>query len=108
MKMLMEDWLRGCVHHDGRKGNVYLPIDKVLQIADYIQRTRTSGKDGFLYVPPWERVALTDIVRCKECKHWKDYECHCESASTDHEGGASYSLDRDANDYCSFGERSEE
>ncbi len=46
-----------------------------------------------------------DIVRCKDCKHWKDYECHCESASTDHEGGASYSLDRDANDYCSFGER---
>lgn len=49
-----------------------------------------------------------DIVHCEECKHWKDYECHCESASTDHEGGASYSLDRDANDYCSFGERSEE
>lgn len=49
----------------------------------------------------------TDIVHCEECKHWKDYECHCESASTDHEGGASYSLDRDANDYCSFGERSE-
>ena len=49
----------------------------------------------------------TDIVRCRDCKHWKDYECHCESASTDHEGGASYSLDRDANDYCSFGERKE-
>ena len=48
-----------------------------------------------------------DIVHCEECKHWKDYECHCESASTDHEGGASYSLDRDANDYCSFGERGE-
>lgn len=52
MKMLMEDWLRGCVHHDGRKGNVYLPIDKVLQIADYIQRTRVSGTDGLIEMLP--------------------------------------------------------
>ena len=52
MMMLMEDWLRGCVRHDGRKGYVYLPKDEVLQIADYIQRTRVSGMDGLIEMPP--------------------------------------------------------
>ena len=97
MKMLMEDWLRGCVHHDGRKGNVYLPIDKVLQIADYIQRTRTSGEDGFLYVPPWERVALTDIVRCGECKHMMP-DGRCREFADD-------AIRPSVSDFCSYGER---
>ena len=44
--ILMEDWLRGCVFHDGRHGSVTLPCDKVLEIADYIQTSRTSGTDG--------------------------------------------------------------
>lgn len=40
MAMKYEDWLRGCVHHDGRKGNVYLPCDMVLAIADWIEAHR--------------------------------------------------------------------
>ena len=44
----MEDWLRGCIYHDGRQGYVTLPIDKVHQIANYIQRTRRSGMDGLI------------------------------------------------------------
>ena len=44
----MEDWLRGCIYHDGRHGYVTLPIDKVHQIANYIQRTRRSGTDGLI------------------------------------------------------------
>ena len=50
-----------------------------------------------------------DIVRCKECKYYnaRYYECECDWASTDHEGGASYSLDRNPDDFCSYGERSE-
>lgn len=40
MAMKYEDWLRGCVHHDGRKGNVYLPCDTVLAIADWIEAHR--------------------------------------------------------------------
>lgn len=50
-------------------------------------------------------ASTIDIVRCKECKYWQDYECQCDMAITDHEGGASYSLDRDAEDFCSYGER---
>lgn len=44
MKIPMEDWLRGCVYHDGRNGEVTLPTDKVIEIADYIQDIRTSRK----------------------------------------------------------------
>ena len=48
MAIPMEDWLRGCVYHDGRHGYVTLPIDKVHQIANYIQRTRRSTTDGLI------------------------------------------------------------
>ncbi len=40
--MTYEDWLRGCVYHDGRNGNVYLPCDKVLKIADWIEAHRNA------------------------------------------------------------------
>lgn len=52
MAIPIEDWLRGCVHHDGRSGYVTLPTDKVHQIANYIQRTRRSGTDGLIESPP--------------------------------------------------------
>ena len=48
-----------------------------------------------------------DIVRCKEC-NWYDlnaHECTGEVNSTDHEGGASYSLNFYDDDFCSYGER---
>jgi len=46
--MPMEDWLRGCIYHDGRHGYVTLSTDKVHQIANYIQRTRRSATDGLI------------------------------------------------------------
>ena len=55
-KMLMEDWLRGCVHHDGRNGYVTLPCDEVMKIADYIESTRTK----------------VEVVRCRDCVHCAD------------------------------------
>ena len=56
MAIPMEDWLRGCIYHDGRHGCVTLPIDKVHQIANYIQRTRRSTTDGLIDL----RVVETD------------------------------------------------
>lgn len=58
----MEDWLRGCVYHDGRHGEVTLPTDNVLQIANYIQRTRRSVSDGLidLKVEPIADTPQTD------------------------------------------------
>lgn len=42
--MTYEDWLRGCVHHDGRHGYVTLPCDEVLKIADFIESLRADRK----------------------------------------------------------------
>ena len=41
-QMTYEDWLRGCVHHDGRNGYVTLPCEEVLKIADFIERLRAE------------------------------------------------------------------
>ena len=61
----MEDWLRGCVYHDGRHGEVTLPTDKVLEIANYIQLTRTSQTDGCIELPPY--TADTPQTDCDKC-----------------------------------------
>ena len=84
------------------------PMGEYIDKTEAMRRFKPFGRE----IPKEQVMAVLarideGIVRCKDCKHWKDYECHCESASTDHEGGASYSLDRDANDYCSFGDRKE-
>ena len=42
--MTYEDWLRGCVYHDGRHGYVTLPCDEVLRVADFIERLRADRK----------------------------------------------------------------
>ena len=49
------------------------------------------------------------VIRCKDCKHFnfEHMECENEAVSTDHEGGASYSLNFYLDDFCSFGERKE-
>ena len=77
----MEDWLRGCVYHDGRHGEVTLPTDKVLKIADYIQRTRRSLSDGMidLKVEPIVDTPQTDCETryCEDCKHYDDVNGHC-------------------------------
>ena len=75
----MEDWLRGCIYHDGRHGYVTLPIDKVHQIANYIQMTRRSGMDGLIDLEVVEADHKTEncsekpnnceaqTIRCPKC-----------------------------------------
>ena len=52
-------------------------------------------------------VDVVPVVRCRDCKHFnmKSMECENEAVSTDHEGGASYSLNFYLDDFCSYGER---
>ena len=49
------------------------------------------------------------VTRCKDCKHFnhKRMECENEAISTDHEGGAQYSLNFWPDDFCSYGEPKE-
>lgn len=50
------------------------------------------------------------VTRCKDCKHFNrnSMECENEAVSTDHEGGAEYSLNFEPDDFCSYGERKDE
>jgi hypothetical protein len=84
----MEDWLRGCVYHDGRHGEVTLPCDRVLEIADYIQMTRTSLTEGLIglrgdramTIEALQRKSINCNYTCSDCVHLnKSYEeepCH--------------------------------
>lgn len=51
-------------------------------------------------------ISAVPVVRCRECKHFNliTHECENELLSTDHEGGASYSLNFYDDDFCSYGE----
>ncbi len=64
MAMKYEDWLRGCVHHDGRKGNVYLPCDMVLAIADWIEAHRDVAPVRHGH---WIKISPAGIYECSEC-----------------------------------------
>lgn len=59
------------------------------------------------YVLP--TVDAVVVTRCKDCVHFnhKRMECENESISTDHEGGAQYSLNFGPDDFCSYGEPKE-
>ena len=68
--------------------------------------TMTDAKREIAEVPAADVVP---VVRCKDCKHFnfEHMECENEAVSTDHEGGASYSLNFYLDDFCSYGERKE-
>lgn len=50
---------------------------------------------------------VVPVVHCRDCKHFNHerMECENEAVSTDHEGGAEYSLNFELDDFCSYGER---
>lgn len=52
---------------------------------------------------------VASVTRCNDCKHFnhKLMECENEAISTDHEGGAQYSLNFWLDDFCSYGEPKE-
>lgn len=62
--------------------------------------------DEIRHAPTVDAVVVT---RCKDCKHFnhKRMECENEAISTDHEGGAQYSLNFWPDDFCSYGEPKE-
>lgn len=69
MAMKYEDWLRGCVHHDGRKGNVYLPCDSVLAIADWIEAHRDVAP---VRHAKWE--GCKGDITCSACGEYALYD----------------------------------
>lgn len=50
---------------------------------------------------------VVEVVRCRDCKWFNHYTMECESddVATDHEGGASFSINFGPDDFCSYGQR---
>ena len=88
MAMKYEDWLRGCVHHDGRKGNVYLPCDRVLAIADWIEAHRD----------------VAPVVRCEDCKR----QDNCLKQVVMNSEESKFDVFYKSVGFCSYGERKDD
>ena len=88
---------------------------RLIDADSVIEFYKKQAKDGGFYAPIYEGVCniigrfptidAVPVVRCKNCKHFnlQTHECENESLSTDHEGGASYSLNFYDDDFCSYG-----
>lgn len=85
-------------------------------MPDYIDREAANlalAEQGFDWDKAKQALAsvpaadVVPVVRCRDCKHFnhKRMECENEAVSTDHEGGAQYSLNFWLDDFCSCGER---
>lgn len=85
-----------CINEDTNKSNYMGDTLMSYEVADMIE-------DCIENTPTVDAVP---VVRCRECKHFNliTHECENELLSTDHEGGASYSLNFYDDDFCSYGE----
>ena len=80
----------------------YLQAHKVHGVIGNVEGDFVSGVT-IAHAPTIDAVP---VIRCKDCKHFSHDRMECENGavSTDHEGGAQYSLNFYLDDYCSFGE----
>ena len=65
------------------------------------------GEPGELGVMEEVAADYVVVVRCRDCKWFNHYTMECESddVATDHEGGASFSINFGPDDFCSYGQR---
>ena len=75
-------------------------------VADKWMRQNNSFIDAAILkaIPTIDAVP---VVRCRDCKWFNHYTMECESddVATDHEGGASFSINFGPDDFCSYGQR---
>ena len=77
---------------------------------DVLPAAYCAGWNGLLgLIENAPTVDAVVVTPCKDCKHFnhKRMECENEAISTDHEGGAQYSLNFWPDDFCSYGEPKE-
>lgn len=77
---------------------------------DVLPAAYCAGWNGLLgLIEKAPTVDAVVVTRCKDCKHFnhKRMECENKAISTDHEGGAQYSLNFWPDDFCSYGEPKE-
>ena len=80
-----------------------------MRLIDAAMAPLYLNRDACEQIKKMPTIDAVPVVRCRECKHFnlQTHECENESVSTDHEGGASYSLNFYDDDICSYGERKE-
>ena len=84
-------------------------MDNYFKASDILDKA--IGTDAYFQIKSIlfgiETADVAPVIRCRECKHFnlETHECENEALSTDHEGGASYSLNFYDDDFCSYGER---
>lgn len=79
---------------------------RITGINRYTLWSRINKQGWTIEMALSDRQDAVPVVRCQECKHFNliTHECENELLSTDHEGGASYSLNFYDDDFCSYGE----
>ena len=83
---------------------------KLQTMEEFAKKAVDLALDEFEYegktIREWTELILngelTDVVRCKDCKHCDPENHHC-----DHHMGTATPLKRKPDDFCSYGERKE-
>lgn len=86
----------------------YINKEVLAEMIEAKADTLIEGKEAFLYTRKWLDLLPTadvvEVVRCKECKNRNTPECAMWYRCSVCDGQWSWETD---NDYCSYGERSE-
>lgn len=86
---------------------IYDEVEKQYKGATGIERNCNRNFLNLICHAP--TIDAVPVVRCRDCKWFNHYTMECESddVATDHEGGASFSLNFGPDDFCSYGQRKE-
>ena len=86
---------------------IYDEVEKQYKGATGIERNCNRNFLNLICHAP--TIDAVPVVRCRDCKWFNHYTMECESddVATDHEGGASFSINFGPDDFCSYGQRKE-
>ena len=88
-------------------GTIYDEVEKQYKGSTGIERNCNRNFLNLICDAP--TIDAVPVVRCRDCKWFNHYTMECESddVATDHEGGASFSINFGPDDFCSYGQRKE-
>lgn len=84
-------------------------IEKAIALEALSKSGVTCNMRAHKIVASIQAADVVEVVRCRDCKWFNHYTMECESddVATDHEGGASFSINFGPDDFCSYGQRKE-
>lgn len=84
-------------------------IEKAVALEALSKSGVTCNLRAHKIVASIQATDVVEVVRCRDCKWFNHYTMECESddVATDHEGGASFSINFGPDDFCSYGQRKE-